>query len=327
MKNRYVFIGPTSPMTYHMVSNLFKLEEVKLYREPLKIRIKKFDYIFVHSIYHLERFFHGIIATKMVYIFCRRKLLEIAAQNQESIFVYFYPWIGTVASAGIIDEIRRQYPDIRHIAIFYDIQVMKNHDLALIKSKYDLVSTYDKREADLAGVVYIPPVYSKEYSSSNSINEYYDVFFVGKAKDRLNVLIGVYDKLEADGFVCRFLIFGVAEKDQLSRSGITYIKKEISVEDAFQYTCKAKCLLEIVPYNTSALTGRYREAVIYNKKLLSNNKSVIYDKYYNPKMIQYFESVDQIDTSFLNSPLMDYNYQDDYEAVNLLKGIEENLKT
>ena len=324
--NEYVFIGPTSPMTYHMVSNLFKLENVKFYNAPLDIQTKKLDYIFIHSMYHLESLLSGLIVTKLVSLFCRRKLLRIAEENQNSIFVYFYPWIGTVAASGIIDDIRRKYNNIKHVAIFYDIQIMNNHDLSFIKKKYDLVSTYYEDEADKAGVVFIPPVYSKEYDEAESqINEYYDIFFVGKAKDRLKVLVEVYDKLDEEGFVCKFFIFGVPKKKQVYRDGITYINKEMSVEESYQYTRRARCLLELVPYGTSALTGRYREAILYDKKLLSNNKTVIKDKYYNPDMIHYFHDSEEIDTNFLKKPLISYGYEGDYEAINLLRGIEANL--
>lgn len=323
--NEYIFIGPTSPMTYHMVGNLFKLKNVKFYKAPLNIKTNKFEYIFIHSIYHLESVFGGALIAKLVSLFCRRRILKIADANQYAVFVYWYPWIGSFAASGIIDEIRHKYHNIKHVAIFYDIQIMKNHNLTFLKKKYDLVSTYDENEARKAGVVFIPPVYSKEYDVRLEIDEYYDVFFLGKAKDRFKIMLDVYDKLEEDGFVCRFFVFGVPNKEQVPRGGITYLEKEMPVEDAYQYTRRAKCLLELVPYNTSALTGRYREAIIYDKKLLSNNIAVIKDKYYNPDMIYYFHDAKEIDTGFLNKPIISYGYKGDYEAINLLKRIEDTL--
>ena len=88
----------------------------------------------------------------------------------------------------------------------------------------------------------------------------------------------------------------------------------------------AKCILEIVQKGQVALTLRPYEAVAYNKKLLTNNKTILNFKYYNPKYMRYFEKVEDIDWNWVKcDDGVDYNYQGDFSPRYLLADIEKNL--
>ena len=60
---------------------------------------------------------------------------------------------------------------------------------------------------------------------------------------------------------------------------------------------------------------RYKEAVMYNKKLLTNNSNVNLLPCYNPKYIKYFEKPEDIDIDWLlrREPVI-YDYQMEFST-------------
>ena len=86
---------------------------------------------------------------------------------------------------------------------------------------FDLIYTYDEKEAKLFGFSYYPTVYSMvDVGDVEMIKR--KCFFVGVAKDRLEKLIRIYDKLELCGCNPIFYISGVPRKKQKRRKGIVY---------------------------------------------------------------------------------------------------------
>ena len=69
------------------------------------------------------------------------------------------------------------------------------------------------------------------------------------------------------------------------------------------------------------------EAICYNKKLLTNNKSIFEFPYYNPQYMRYFSDISQIDMEFLKrEETVDYGYNGDYSPLNFIKRIETDIK-
>ena len=76
-----------------------------------------------------------------------------------------------------------------------------------------MIYTYDEKEAKLFGFSYYPTVYSMvDVGDVEMIKR--KCFFVGVAKDRLEKLIRIYDKLELCGCNPIFYISGVPRKKQ-----------------------------------------------------------------------------------------------------------------
>lgn len=73
------------------------------------------------------------------------------------------------------------------------------------------------------------------------------------------------------------------------------------------------CILEIVRKNFIGFTQRYYEAVIFNKKLLTNNKEITELAYYDERYMQYFEKIEDIDWEWVRREVeVDYHYQGDF---------------
>ncbi len=184
---------------------------------------------------------------------------------------------------------------------------------------FSMLFSFDKNDSEKYGAYYHPMNYSVDTSLCKS-KVRYDVFFVGMAKARLPMLKAIYKKLRKSGVKALFYISGV-DKTQMSRCGIRY-NQWLSYSDVLQYTMQSNCLIEVVDAEQSGITLRTMEAICYNKRLITNNRTIIDSPYFNSAYIKVFEKLSDIDVEFLKdrSPV-DYHYQGDFSPIHLLEHI------
>jgi hypothetical protein len=111
------------------------------------------------------------------------------------------------------------------------------------------------------------------------------------------------------------------------QKNIHYLDELIPYEETLDIIKRSKCLLELKINEINTCSVRVQEAVIYNKKLLTDNKNV----YKMPcckgdNNISYFDNTEDIDWDFLldNEPA-DYHYKDEFSAAKLLENISARL--
>jgi hypothetical protein len=151
-----------------------------------------------------------------------------------------------------------------------------------------------------------------------------DVFYVGncRSKSRYNNLLKIYEKFRKD-IRCEFHIVGVDLDEQMYSREIIY-NKMMTYSDVIKKIHCCDCILEIVNDGQDGNTLRFKEAVCYNRRLLTNNQSVKKTKYYNSKWIQVFETPEQIDVGWLTQKTkVDYQYKGEFSPMGLLQRIVE----
>jgi len=111
-----------------------------------------------------------------------------------------------------------------------------------------------------------------------------DVYFVGSAKDRLELIFDVFHQLKQEGITCDFYLSGVPSSKKIKDAGIHYIHKMSYIEN-LKHVVRTKCILEIVQGNAKSSTLRTWEAIMYDKKLLTNNLTIANDYYYDENYI------------------------------------------
>lgn len=182
----------------------------------------------------------------------------------------------------------------------------------------DYVFSFDPEDCKRYGFEFFD-IYSKRADAEAS-NVVIDLFYIGscRTKSRLELVQGIYDHI-GNKAKCDFRMIGVAEEDMKSADGITY-NQPLGYPDVINETLKSRCILEIMNPGQHGNTLRYKEAVCYGKKLLSNNPDILTSKYYNPKWMQYFEKPEDIDVDWLNNgETPDYGYEGEYSPVRLLQ--------
>lgn len=146
--------------------------------------------------------------------------------------------------------------------------------------------------------------------------------YVGNCRSfgRLNILHSLYEKL-SDKVACTFYLNKVAEGDKLYPRDIVY-NHPLSYDDVVGLVRQSNIVVEIMNEGQQGNTLRFKEAVCYNKRLLTNNPYVLESKYYNPDFIQYFSSVEDIDTDWLTKSVdVDYHYNGEYSPRSLARMI------
>lgn len=190
----------------------------------------------------------------------------------------------------------------------------------------DLQMTFDKGESikynmphfdEFESQITVP--ISKEYPES-------DVFFAGKAKNRLEKLLKIYKILTNAGLKCKFYLTGVDKNKRTQLQGIEYADKFMSYKDMLYHSVNSRCILDINQENADGYTSRFLEAVMFNKRLLTDNKSIASSEFYSEDNIQIIDNYQHINTSFVrNNKAVDYHYTGQFSPVKLLFKIEKIL--
>lgn len=223
--------------------------------------------------------------------------------------------------------LRRKYKDCKIVAVYRDFLkvYLKSNPLLENGHYFDLEFSYDELEAREKGMIYF-----EEFESKIIINDYNsfpkcDVFFAGKAKDRLKIILEICEKLTSVGYVCNFFITHANDCDKKNIQGVTYMDKDFSYYEMLCRSLNAKCLLDINQNGAIGFTSRFLEAVMYNKKLITNNKAVLKSKYYNSRFIQYIESANDLNPHFVDDSIVNFNYSGDFSPINLINKIDDEL--
>lgn len=229
----------------------------------------------------------------------------------------------------LFDYLRAVYPKCRIVLLLRDvIQVCLNRSggrtIRDLLSTFDRIYTINKRDAEKYGLKQINVMCSRypieipaDYSS--------DIVFVGKIKDRYDTINQIYEKLTGAGVVCDFTLLTDGNDKEIT-DGIKTISKPMSYEDMLKKTMRSRCILEVTQKGIDSVSSRYLEALCYNKKLVTDVRSIEATRYYNPRFMLIYKTIEDIDPTFIkDNAEVDYEYDDYYSPVNLLKYIDDDL--
>lgn len=196
----------------------------------------------------------------------------------------------------------------------------------MLLQKVDIALSFDHADAEKYGMDYYPLVYSPcDMGEDDSIPES-DVYFVGKAKDRLPAILAAYEKLRDAGLRCDFYLTGVAPEDQKYADEITY-GTQMSYKENLRHVKKTRCLLEIMQGGGHGYTLRACEAIMYDKKMLTNNPEIEHAPFYKPELISVFRDARDIDTEFVKREpyAVDYGWKEQLSPLRLLEYIDRRV--
>lgn len=189
--------------------------------------------------------------------------------------------------------------------------------------KFDAVFTFDKKDANKYGFRHIYYIYSKIEQISNTEHQGFicrkKIGFWGSDKGRVPLLANlskIFSKYNISYF---YSIVGVKNTELVKDNNIT-INNPIPYREMINRLQDVDIILDVVVPGQSGLSYRAVEAVCYNKKLLSNNPSIVEFPYYDKRYMRYFDSIEDIDIDFLNNNTkVDYKYHNEYSPVQFLR--------
>lgn len=179
--------------------------------------------------------------------------------------------------------------------------------------------SWDRADVEKYGMVYHSTYYSRIKMPPKGSTES-DCFFIGSSKGRLEVLQEIHKRVTAAGGKAEFYITNVDKKDQ-TEPGIHY-NQRLPYSVVLANDMASNCIVEVIAGNQVGQTLRAEEAIIGNKKLLTNNVHMKENPYYKSGFIRVFTDICDEDIDFImRKEEVEYNYQDDYSPILLIDHI------
>lgn len=151
-------------------------------------------------------------------------------------------------------------------------------------------------------------MYDKTLSLKTEPEEY-DMFFLGFLKDRRSQIEQIYNMARDCGLIPKFVIVGEKEKS----SPFTYSSRYIPYYQYLQMMNKSRAILDIAQYGQDGYSMRVMEAIFYDKKLITTNKSLLCADFYHPENILVIDKngmpYDSMDSmkNFIDKPIIKYS--------------------
>lgn len=192
---------------------------------------------------------------------------------------------------------------------------------------FDLISGYALEDVEKYGLTYInaPCVFFRDLKKTYNVVTDLHI----RAQGREKTIKEIYDRLSSLGIKCDFHIQVKNPDDYCNTEGLEFTQTRISYDEMLNEEMKSNVLLEVVVPNVgSGATLRYKEAIMYNKKLLTNNPTYNLLPYTESDNIRYFKDVEDIDVEWLKrKDTIDYGYNGDFSVDTFLGKIkEESIK-
>lgn len=217
-------------------------------------------------------------------------------------------------SNGYFRRLKKNNPNIK--IVLYIIDPMPN---GLWKRMEGMLISFDKvltahlYNSKKYGFGYFPYVYTKPSISVSDLKPKNDLYFCGVIDEyRYQIICDILMKCKKNGVKYDIYLFKAEKFDRIEGKDVHY--GQLSYEDNIKKGLESNCILEIVHKDFIGFTQRYFEAIVFNKKLLSNNPSIKEMPYYNSEYIHYFEKVDDIDWDWIKEEIVvDYQYKGEFE--------------
>lgn len=257
------------------------------------------------------------------YLFKFGKLKVKKSYFKDKIVIFTNESIQNVSNRLLL-KIRKQ---AKAVVLFFIDELFNNYKSVqrakdIIKDNgkfFDLVYTFSPKDAENYSINLNESYYSRLNTASDEHAS--GLFFVGSLKNRGGILQDTFNLLNSNGVNCNFIISASRE----NRTNKNFDYRTVSYKECIRNVLSANCILDIADERQTGMTLRYYEAVVYNKKLLTNNVNVKNMPYYDERYMKIFKDVNDIKNIgfewFKNNDEIDYGYKGEFEPVNFLKNI------
>ena len=300
--------------------DLEKDERTLVVSQPLDT--KPYFFRFLYALHHAERINQKIRLPfkKIWFPFYFKNTFK---NNKPMCFI-----IHSTLPFGYFKYLKKKYPGCKLVLLHRDLAwVCDKRAPGLSRNPIlDLELSIDKGESEKLGFIWFSEFESK-IDIKPADKQESEVFFAGKAKDRLPLLMDIYHRLTENGIDCQYFLVGVPQEKQTPYPGIVYSKKLMPYRKMLEHTVNTGCVLEVNQEGADGYTSRFLEAVMFNKKLVTNNWAIKDTKFYSSDKIQLFRKAEEIDIEFVRggSKGIDYYYNNEFSPLRMIEKIDEEL--
>lgn len=264
--------------------------------------------------------------------------------NENEFLFVFTCQFGMLFEGGFftfVSYLKKKYKNCK-LAFYYNdiIDTCEPSKFESIKSIFDLVLTFDKKEADKYDIKYYGVVHSKCEPASEETAEESDVFYVGSDRGRFDTIMETFMRLSNQGKRCVFYLFEILKENEnklaeftkkckrhgkafMYKNSLLYVNEYCWYGKTLKYITKTKCLFEVLLPVQTAGTLRLAESVMYGKKLITNCTEASKKPYYRAENIFIFNKPEDIDCGFLDIPYVPVDY--DFSPLKMIEFIEKQV--
>jgi len=326
MKYNFVIFASKFYVYETAYSDIFGFINVKYINDPIARKNK-----FIKLLYriHHSPWINKYINLPLKSIWFKSYFTYDFEENKPICFIFFRDTL-YLEKLGYIDYLKNKYNESKFVVFFQDLISLYPNiiDIKHCKNVFDLILSFDHKEAEKHNLIYSPLVNSKSKNDLSSDYDESDIFFLGFAKNRLDLIHRTYEILKNKNLKCIFFLVGVKKEDQKYSNEIKYIKS-MDYIDNLRYIAKTKCLLEIMQIGGHGYTQRMVEAITYYKKIITNNIQIKNAPFYSHLNILNFSDPQEIidNTEFFKdfSRKANHNYEDEISPKKLLELILNNI--
>jgi hypothetical protein len=236
----------------------------------------------------------------------------------------------------LLPYLRHRYPHSRIVCFTQDmVDTIVDHytcrpiDLTYLRRYSDLLISYDTTDARQHEMLYHPTVFSPVHIAEKDQQPLYDLYFLGRDKGRLPLLIDICHEAKRRGLRCHFLMLEVPKRDQIVCEGITYLKRALPYAENLRLCAQSRCIVEMMQQHAASATFRTWETIMLNRKLLTNNVSIATSDFYDSRYISVFDSPAHTDWRCVQSetafPDGNNPYQQRIRPLSLIHFLEQQL--
>lgn len=281
----YNYIIFQTPSDYYNISysDLYSRKDV-IYKDkflPKSLKIVEFLYRVHHS-----KKINSFLSLPFKNIWFSSYFKNSFCNNLPFCFIFNARWMQYPCYKEYVSYLRKLYNNAKFVCFYQDlVDTHIGAEPVTISNLFHLILSYDKGDAEKYNLIYHPTVFSNyRIDNDESIPES-DVYFIGQAKDRFELIKDIFYSLTEKGILCDFYLSGVTAQKQINEKGLNYIDKMSYIQN-LKHVFRTKCILEIIQGNARGSTIRAWESIMYDKKLLTNNISVVNDFYYDVNYIR-----------------------------------------
>lgn len=321
----YVFLDDNYQTGHILMSDIENMDDVTVVYKDSLFKLKPLNFLGRLTISQRTK----KLASKKIKDYIFKKIFSnIMALHSQVCVVMISAWY----DPQLLSWLRNNIEKIKLVLILRDTvnsNEKRNPEFRIqeIKKQFDLVMSYDRFFDVVEYDLQYAPVYMSKLNDLRISDEpLYDVGYIALVKDRLSIIHQLYKKMSRVGIKSYFYLLGVAHNDRIKFSNIIYSNRTMNRIECLEKELNANCILEILKGDAHSNTLRYWEAIIYNRKFLTNWPGVKDSKYYNPEYIQYFDDIDSINIDFIKErSKVDYHYDNELSPINLFDLINKEL--
>lgn len=187
----------------------------------------------------------------------------------------------------------------------------------LTQVNFDLILTFDPRDAAQYGWKYVNTLYSQfpvEQAAHLS-----DLFYIGAVKDRFPSCMELLEQAKQQGadFCLKLLGTNAQQQEQLPHEAV--LSEPLPYPKTLSWLSGTNCILDMTQPGQTGITLRYYEAVVYQKKLLTNNPHIVHLPGYDPETMRIYQDITQLDWDWIREkPTNKTPYNGQFSPIHLL---------